>query len=285
MKNKILLICCFFCFTFFFVKAQVGIGKVAPNFILDIYTQNNPIDGVNLDGVNFDGQFFTDSNTSSVILGNTLSTGSIDVQFNNITRFEFNNNAFLPAVNAVDNTVMGALDIGRFDRHYRRVYSQAIHTNDNSVNGGLRINIGAGGGVDSDYNFSDFAFYPQVSSNNDLGRNGNFWRNLYFVNAFTPSDMTLKKNIITNKYGLNTILAIKTYEYQYIGDKNQKKHLGVMAQELETILPTLVAEKKKESDKLAVNYLELIPVLIKAIQDQNTQIELLKEEIKTIKNK
>lgn len=265
--------------------AQVGIGKVTPNFILDINTQNNPTDGVNLDGLNFDGQFFTNNNTSSVILGNTLLTGNIDVQFNSTTRFVFNNTTFLPSVNATNNTVMGALDIGRFDRHFRRVYSQAIHTNDNDVNGGLRINIGASGGTNSDYNFSDFAFYPVASNSKDLGRNGNFWRNFYFVNAFTPSDMTLKKNIKTNSHGINTILAIKTYEYQYKDDENEKIHLGVMAQELEKILPNLVTEKKKEDDKLAVNYLELIPVLVKAIQDQNSEIEALKKEIQVLKNK
>lgn len=269
----------------FVTFSQVGIGKVTPNFILDINTQNNLIDGVNLDGLNFDGHFFTSNATSSVILGNTLTNGNIDIQFNNTTRFEFNNSTFLPAVNATNNTVLGALDIGRFDRHFRRVYSQAIHTNDNSVDGGLRINIGASGGINSDYNFSDFAFYPVASNNKDLGRNGNFWRNLYFVNAFTPSDMTLKTNITDNTYGLNTVLAIKTYEYEYKDDKAQKKHLGVMAQELDKILPNLVAEKKKEGDKLAVNYLELIPVLVKAIQDQNAEIESLKNEIQVLKSK
>lgn len=263
--------------------AQVGIGKTTPNYILDINVKGKNINGINLDAQNLDAQIFTNNQESSFVLGNTLTSGTIDLQFNSATRFEFNNNSLLPSINATSNVVSGAIDIGKFNKHFRRVYTQAIHTNDNSINGGLGINIGSGGGTNSDYNFTDFAFYPVVSNTRDLGRNGNYWRNLYFVNSYTPSDKSLKENITNNKYGLNTILAINTYKYEYINDAKNKKHYGVIAQELQKIIPELVVSDKSEDKKLAVNYLEMIPILIKAIQEQEVKIAALKNEILTNK--
>ena len=62
------------------------------------------------------------------------------------------------------------------------------------------------------------------------------------------------------------------------------KHFGLIAQEVKTILPSLVSETK--SGVLALNYLEIVPLLIKSTQEQqaiidtlNLQIQQLRQEI------
>ena len=65
-------------------------------------------------------------------------------------------------------------------------------------------------------------------------------------------------------------------------------HIGLLAQELEDVFPDLVSytpmpeDEKSQSEKkgyLAVNYMELIPVLIGAIQEQQWQIADLQDEV------
>ena len=46
-----------------------------------------------------------------------------------------------------------------------------------------------------------------------------------------------------------------------------------MAQELQKIMPELIDNTNPETGMLAVNYTETIPVLIKAVQEQNEIIE------------
>ena len=58
-------------------------------------------------------------------------------------------------------------------------------------------------------------------------------------------------------------------------------HLGLVAQDVKEILPDVV--KEDENGMLGINYTELIPVLINAIQEQQTQINKLQEEINELK--
>ena len=54
--------------------------------------------------------------------------------------------------------------------------------------------------------------------------------------------------------------------------------LGVLAQELKEIIPELTRQGTKEEDFMSVNYIGLIPVLIKAVQEQQSEIEELKQQ-------
>lgn len=118
------------------------------------------------------------------------------------------------------------------------------------------------------------------------------------------SDSRFKTNINPLTSGLSEILKLKTYSYQYSNSAiksldNSTKHRGFLAQEVQQILPELVSRnvhpakydertKVKISDSkeyLSINYLELIPILTRAIQEQQTMIEELKQEINLLKKK
>lgn len=271
----------------FNVISQVGINTITPTKQLDINVVGMTSDGINIQNTNASVQLLSefDGVTNSLTLNNTQNLGLYRFQFDSTDRVFFTKDGFYPSVNAINNIVNGALDIGRFNLHFRRVYSQAIHTNDNGVEGGLSISIGSSGSVLADYKFSDFAFYPVLSGAKDLGRNGNFWRNFYFVNAFTPSDRRLKNNIKMLDTGLNTLLTIKTYQYYYNFDKSNQLHFGFMAQEIKEKLPHLVSIGEDDDETLSINYNEFIPVLVKAFQEQNEHIKKQESRIKSLEDK
>jgi hypothetical protein len=54
----------------------------------------------------------------------------------------------------------------------------------------------------------------------------------------------------------------------------QKKHFGLIAQDLQKIYPDLVYQN--DSGYLSVNYIGLIPILIQSIKELNTELEALK---------
>lgn len=116
--------------------------------------------------------------------------------------------------------------------------------------------------------------------------------NVYSNNYGSLSDISIKENIrdITNP--LDAILQIRGVKFDikraYFSNSQEdkidglveesKNKYGVIAQELNEILPDLV-EYDEESSFLAVNYVEMIPILIEAIKEQQIQIEELKAAI------
>jgi len=153
----------------------------------------------------------------------------------------------------------------------------------------------------------NYGILPALDDFTPIGSAANRWQDIYLVNAPTvSSDMTLKNNVHNLKHGLNTIMKLKTLSYQWknnsIGNKtipnNQKEtHLGFSAQQLLKVMPEVVKTHswkildeatpdtytRIKHDKLGVRYTEIIPVTVKAIQEQQEQIEELKTSIKELK--
>ncbi len=95
------------------------------------------------------------------------------------------------------------------------------------------------------------------------------------------SDMRAKRDILPLEYGLDEILKIKAFNYYYKG--GTVKSLGFMAQEIQKIIPEIVHIPEQEDDFWSIRYTELIPVLTKAIQEQQTEIQDQNTEIQSLK--
>ncbi|TAG54944.1 MAG: T9SS C-terminal target domain-containing protein [Cytophagales bacterium] len=131
---------------------------------------------------------------------------------------------------------------------------------------------------------------------------------IYQNQSFMWSDKKLKNNIKTSDKALEKILQLRGVLYDAIDSvettetipgnettkatrvkKNiaygktmpHKSQYGFVAQELELVLPNLVTTT--ENDTKAVNYVQVIPLLVEAIKEQNTQIDVLKAEVKKLK--
>jgi hypothetical protein len=100
------------------------------------------------------------------------------------------------------------------------------------------------------------------------------------------SDARLKRNISNTQKGLSTIMKLNPVEYEKkntIQDSVYDRHeIGFIAQEVAKVLPSLVTEGKDADKTLAVSYTELIPVLTKAIQEQQAKIESQDQKINAL---
>jgi hypothetical protein len=119
---------------------------------------------------------------------------------------------------------------------------------------------------------------PSASNTYDLGSSTYRWKTVYSNNVLNVSDARLKKNITDLNYGLYSVMKMRPVQYDWKDDSEKMKKIGFLAQELKKIIPEAVAgDENKET--LAVNYVEIIPVLVKAIQEQQQQIEELKKQV------
>ncbi|MEH1007660.1 MULTISPECIES: tail fiber domain-containing protein [unclassified Winogradskyella] len=82
------------------------------------------------------------------------------------------------------------------------------------------------------------------------------------------SDRRLKRDITDLPYGLKEILQLQPKAYFWKKNTQNKKSLGLIAQDVQPIINEVVNTQNNELKTLGINYTELIPVLIKAIQEQ-----------------
>jgi hypothetical protein len=90
------------------------------------------------------------------------------------------------------------------------------------------------------------------------------------------SDMRLKSNIISLSGALAKLLEIDGKTYTMKSNEKAAK-IGLLAQDVQKVLPELVKEADDKEGTLSVNYQGLIPVLINAIKEQQEQIDELKQ--------
>jgi len=104
------------------------------------------------------------------------------------------------------------------------------------------------------------------------------------------SDQRLKENIRNLDIGLSEIMALKPRKFDWKEGKglNKKDDFGFIAQEFETVFPSSVTSSKAGEDGIeykAINHSELIPTLVKAIQEQQALITALTARITVLENK
>jgi hypothetical protein len=93
------------------------------------------------------------------------------------------------------------------------------------------------------------------------------------------SDMRLKSNIISLSGALSKLLAIDGKSYTMKSNEKDAK-IGLLAQDVQKVLPELVKEADDKQGTLSVNYQGLIPVLINAIKEQQEQLKEIKENVR-----
>ncbi len=99
------------------------------------------------------------------------------------------------------------------------------------------------------------------------------------------SDRRLKKGIQKmEKSIIEKVLQLNPVTYTYKSDSSNKKQDGFIAQEVQKLFPELVTVKKtKEGEFLALRYDAFSVLAIKTIQEQQKEIDVLKEEVLKLK--
>ena len=130
------------------------------------------------------------------------------------------------------------------------------------------------GGDNANYRFYIYTNGNMANSNNSYG---------------AISDAKLKENIVDATPKLEKLCQVKVRNYNLIGDS--VKQIGVVAQELEQVFPSMVEEspdRDKEGNVLEtttkqVKYSVFVPMLIKAIQEQQALIQQLQADVAALK--
>ena len=103
----------------------------------------------------------------------------------------------------------------------------------------------------------------------------------------TPSDKRLKTDIKPLSIGIEAIMKLNPVSYKKkisISSTDYSiKENGFIAQELQKIIPIVVKVGTDENKLLSVNYISIIPVLTKAMQEQQKQIADQQKQINDLK--
>jgi len=99
----------------------------------------------------------------------------------------------------------------------------------------------------------------------------------FFGNSFNPSDARLKKDVRDASYGLKEIMKLRpvTYEWKDSAKHGEGTQVGLIAQDVQKLIPELVKGRGRD-EELALSYTGLVPVLVKAMQEQ--QITIARQE-------
>ena len=202
----------------------------------------------------------------------------------------------------IDSSTASGFANGAYSRH---IYSTGAYPLIISTNDTERMRITSGGVVcvgGTNINPAANAtngialtndFLVSINRNNDfgldIGRNGtdgavaSFRRGSTQVGTIsvtgsataynTSSDYRLKTDY-KNFSGLDLVSKIKAYDYEWKADNTRS--YGVLAHELQDILPQAVTGEKDAKEMQGVDYSKIVPVLVKAIQELSSELNELK---------
>ena len=141
---------------------------------------------------------------------------------------------------------------------------------------------------------TNYAVYGYTGGSNSTNYAGYFVGNLAYTGTISnPSDERFKENVQPFGNALSKIKLMNVHTYNYIQMAEEKqfvlpegKQIGLIAQELEEVIPELVTENVHAYDKnkdiegaerdveeieyKGINYIGLIPLLIEAIKELKT---------------
>ena len=123
---------------------------------------------------------------------------------------------------------------------------------------------------------------PDFNNTYSLGTSGQRWSEVWTnAGAINTSDARLKTNIVVSPYGLNEVMQMQPVQYNWKTNPGNDLQIGFLAQDIQKLIPEAVVEPAN-GDPLGMKYNELIPVLVKAIQEQQKKIDELEKMVKAL---
>ena len=276
-------------------NGNLGIGVTSPTSKLDIYnTAGNTIRAGKSNGY---GAIAIGSQTTDYALIESISGGGIQFYTGNGTQ----------TVKALI-TESGCFGIGGTPTHALEVVASSTIGNNNTaaqiINNGTTNPYGMYMALSaaSPNNTTQYFFYCP----DNAGLRFVVWSNGSVQNATGSygvlSDIKLKENIVDATPKLDKLLQLRVVNYNLKADENKTKLIGFVAQEVEQVMAGLVEDTEQTiiengKPKLDENGKEvketvksikstvLIPMLVKGIQEQQEQINELKQLVKDLSSR
>ena len=123
-----------------------------------------------------------------------------------------------------------------------------------------------------------------------LGSSTNRWSDVWAVDGtINTSDVRDKTNIRDLNYGMKEIMQLHPVRFDWKNNSDAGDKLGVIAQEVQKVIPEVVRDWEYQTDeasnkktkitsaRLGVMYADIIPVLIRGMQEQQKEIDELKQ--------
>lgn len=177
-------------------------------------------------------------------------------------------------------------------------------------------------GTASGDNKEVFGVIGHASGGGDFGRYGVFGHTLYATDSiyagyfagnlvytggfYSLSDRMFKTNLEPFDGALDKVLALEPKRYRYTAENvdasvalPRGEHYGLIAQEVEEVLPELVGDlihpgmpalhpddpREESFGYKGINYVELIPILVQAIKEQQQTIDELTAKVEALENR
>jgi|688.fasta_scaffold05615_14 hypothetical protein len=223
-------------------------GRISGSFILDSDTSFSERNKLPASFLKVRANSGLSCNVNNEIFVNIKTTDSGLILNNN----EISLNPIIPNIQTYGKIVIGNItpDVANY----------SFYTNSNSK---FNSNVIIGSNPTStSINLNEYI----LNINGNMGITGNI---------FNASDSNLKKNIETYPNALDKILKCRGVLYEFKDDYT--KNIGVIAQEIEKIIPEIVQTTSNGFKN--VNYLSFIGIIIEAIKDLNNKIELINNAI------
>lgn len=137
---------------------------------------------------------------------------------------------------------------------------------------------------------------PSGNANSSLGSGSYRWNTIFASNpTINTSDRRDKTQIRGLNYGLEEVLAMRPVTYEWKNQVERGTQVGLIAQELNEVVPNIVFDPAEgleldkegnwvsspvtEESRFGIQYALLTPILVKAIQEQQSQIKVQQAQI------
>lgn len=287
---------------------KVGIGVTTPVSVHHVKASDNTTDGTSGVMVSVQNSAGGSGVYSGIRFANFVTTNNENFKGGIFFKRNASNgrgDMIFATDNSADNTNADPLTDEKIT--IRNVYRGTVGIGNNAPDTSTNLHVGDatygkiiigslesikdGGSMVMEFN-SDLI--PDNSVTLDIGTAERSWDDIYADDFMNVSDKREKMNIVDLNYGLKDILKLRPVSFDWIKNPSKGIQLGLIAQEVQAVIPELVKDKTTVKDekrnvrtvdaaRLSMNYVELIPVLIKAIQEQQEQIDQLKVELKSRK--
>jgi trimeric autotransporter adhesin len=235
------------------------------------------------------------STNNAALVGVSHSDGSVTGYFNtyggtlNIgsytnSSFTFNtNNAERMRIDSSGNLLVGTtaqLSTEKFRVESSASWAVAFRTTHNT-SGDINLYLEMGSNTNNTSSYFINASTTGVGGKFYVYGNGNVQN---FNNSYGAiSDVSLKENIVDATPKLADLMQVQIRNYNFKTDETKTKQIGVVAQELETVFPSMI-ETDKDGIK-GVKYSVFVPMLIKALQELSAKVDAQAAEITALKAK
>ena len=249
----------------FLATSQIGIGTNSPSFLLDAVNTTNPTIRVRSTGT-----AATDDARIRVTVGGSTANSSI-----------YLGDSVNPLVggivysNSLDAMYFRAANSDRMTLNSTGLSTKGTITSSGSIEGTSLVassTISAGGNISSSGTITATAGITTstLSASSTITATGSITTSADFN---TTSDIRVKKDITRIENALDKLEQLSGYTFTY--KDTGKRSTGVIAQEVQTILPEAVSG----DETLSVAYGNMVGLLIEAIKDLKVEVDAIKEKI------